>query len=59
MNPIVFHIAGGDAFFSGTGCILAAVGLGFHRKAWVRQCATLLTIVGLLLVTVSATPLSY
>lgn len=59
MNPVVFHIAGGDAFFTGIGCLALAVVLGFSGRRWVRDLGTLACVVGLIAVAVSATPLSW
>jgi len=57
VNWLVFHIASGDAFFSGTLLAVAGVFAAFCKKQRLRRFSGLLFVVGLLLVGVSATPL--
>jgi acyl-CoA thioesterase-1 len=59
VNWLVYHIASGDAFFSGTLLAVAGVLAAFCKKQRLRRCSGLLFVVGLLFIGVSATPLSY
>lgn len=55
---LVYHVASGRSFFSGTACLLAAVGISPRaREGWTRRTRNLLIAVGGILVVVSATPL--
>jgi acyl-CoA thioesterase-1 len=60
MNPIVFHIASGDAFFSGIGAILAAVILenwaAVQSSNFASRTARLGTLVGAILMGLSSNP---
>jgi acyl-CoA thioesterase-1 len=55
---ILFHVASGHSFFSGSACLLAAIGLSpiVHNR-WARTSRNLLAALGGILVAVSATPL--
>ncbi|MCC7420804.1 MAG: acyl-CoA thioesterase [Planctomycetaceae bacterium] len=55
MNVVVYHIASGQAFFSGAGLVMAAL-IMKRRSKWVTRLRLLGLFLGLCLVTVSATP---
>jgi len=55
MNPLVYHIVSGQAFFSGAFCIVLAVWLSTRVR--LRRFRTVVFVVGLLLVMLSSTPL--
>lgn len=56
---ILFHIASGQSFFSGSVCLLAAIGLSpIVRERWARTSRNLLAALGCILVAVSGTPLA-
>jgi acyl-CoA thioesterase-1 len=58
MNPVVFHIASGQAFFTGIVVLsLAAVASNF-AKPWIRRVVPLATVVRNLAVVLSSTPIS-
>ncbi|MCA9261489.1 MAG: SGNH/GDSL hydrolase family protein, partial [Planctomycetales bacterium] len=57
MNPIVYHIASGQAFFTGALALTVAVFLAQYGGARRRRLVPLVTIVGLLAVVVTSTPL--
>ncbi|HEX4609122.1 MAG TPA: hypothetical protein VH092_13025 [Urbifossiella sp.] len=57
MNGILYLFGSGAAFFVGIGFILVGVFTFWARRSGIA--ATLLAVVGLLLVACSATPLSY
>lgn len=58
MNAVVYHIASGQAFFSGVALISLAVSLAFRpRNRWLAFSRTVLACLALILITVSATPL--
>jgi acyl-CoA thioesterase-1 len=57
---LIFLFGSGVVFFIGVGFILAGVTLfAFLQHAWLSVPATLLAVIGLLLITLSATPLPY
>ena len=57
MNPIAFHIASGDAFFSGSAFwFLAIVGQVFD-SFWIKRLRRLAAILGTLLIALSSTPI--
>ncbi len=58
MNWLIYHIASGQAFFSGSAMLLAASVFVFNRPSWLRRLAPLLCIVGVIFIAVSSTPLS-
>lgn len=57
MHPIVFHIASGQAFF--TGVVLLALAAAFSNlaKSWVRRAVPLVAVIGVLAVVLSSTPI--
>ena len=58
MNNLVYHIASGQAFFSGVALLSLAVGLAVWKSGrWSRFWQTILACVGLILIGASATPL--
>jgi len=58
-QSLIFHIASGEAFFSGVALIVLAVVLAHrHRNRWIRLGGSVASCTGLLLVVASATPLS-
>ncbi len=58
MSPVVCHIVGGGAFFSGAALILAAVGVSaLPEKLLIRITFRVLAVAGMMLVVLSATPL--
>ena len=58
MNPIILHLADGTSFFVGLALVLVAEALifRFHVRV-IRHVLTVLVIVGVILVAISATPL--
>ena len=59
MNPIVFHIASGGSFFSGVFLLLGASLLMLLKQRGWKRTATLLICLGVIAVSLSATPLPY
>lgn len=60
MNWVIYLFGSGAAFFLGGGFLLAAVGIrAYARRAWLGGLATVFTILGMVLITLSATPLPY
>ena len=59
MNPIVFHIVSGHAFFSGTAMILSAVFLSTRKQALAHRCAFVVFSIGIVFVILSSTPIPY
>ena len=59
MNWIIFHIASGEAFFTGAVMAVAGVCARFSTRSWIRWCSSLVFLIGLLLIGVSATPFPY
>jgi len=58
MSPLVCHIVGGGAFFSGAALILAAVGVSaLPQKLLIRITFRVLALAGMVLVVLSAAPL--
>ena len=58
MNPVVLSFADGTTFFVGLAFVLAAEGLLLRfRKRLARRVLTVLALVGIILVVISATPL--
>ncbi|MFO0968260.1 MAG: GDSL-type esterase/lipase family protein [Gemmataceae bacterium] len=60
MNTVIYFFGSGLAFLVGLGLLLLAIGLliGVKRN-WLRSLASLLSILGAILVALSATPLPY
>ena len=56
MNPIVFHIAGGQAFFPGVVLIALATAVSNLAKPWVKRVVPLAVVIGFLAVVLSSTP---
>ena len=48
MNGLVYHIASGQAFFSGLILILAAGALGVFERPWARRVAFVAFLAGVL-----------
>lgn len=59
MNGLVYHVASGQAFFSGAALVLLACLLSMHPKRFAQRLSLLLVIIGLIAVAVSSTPLPY
>jgi acyl-CoA thioesterase-1 len=60
MNWVIYFFGSGAAFFAGIGGVLAGAALfSVRRRDWSVKAATLLTILGAILVALSATPLPY
>jgi acyl-CoA thioesterase-1 len=60
MNGIIYFFGSEAAFFVGVGLVLAAVALlGFYCRRWSTVASTLLALIGLILITLSAVPLPY
>jgi acyl-CoA thioesterase I len=60
MDWLIYIFGSGIVYFVGIICILAAVALlSVGTSRWLRMVATLLTLIGLILVALSATPLPY
>ena len=58
VNPLVYHLASGQAFFSGVALVLLALSLSTRvRGRWVAFARTLAACMGLVLIAASATPL--
>ncbi|MEZ6126202.1 MAG: GDSL-type esterase/lipase family protein [Planctomycetaceae bacterium] len=57
MNPLVYHIVSGHAFFFGMALLLAGSLAAFSRNRLILRSRTLMMIIGILLVSVSSTPL--
>ncbi len=55
MNSIAFHIASGDAFFSGSLMWLLAIAGQLLDRSWVRRLRILAAIVGTVLISLSST----
>ncbi len=56
MHPIVFHIASGQAFFTGIVLIALAVAFSNLAKPWLKRVVPLATVVGVLAIALSSTP---
>ncbi|WP_417384105.1 SGNH/GDSL hydrolase family protein [Gimesia sp.] len=59
MNPIVYHCASGQAFFTGVVLVLLAVLLSLSEKRIARRGMVLSLMIGLLAIVVSSTPLPW
>ena len=59
MNPIVYHIASGQAFFTGCSLIILAALLSLSDKQWSRRLMGLSFLLGVIAVAVSSTPLPW
>jgi acyl-CoA thioesterase-1 len=60
MSWVICFFGSGAAFFAGVGGVLAGVALfSVRRRDWSVKAATLFSFLGLILVTLSATPLPY
>lgn len=59
MNPIVFHIASGEAFFTGVALIIVAALLSLRENRLARRLVVLSFLLGVILVAVSSTPLPW
>ena len=58
MNHLIYHVASGQAFFSGVALFSLAVGLASRRSGrWASFWQTIVACVGLILIAASATPL--
>lgn len=58
MNALIYHVASGQAFFSGVATIfLAAISASFPAGRWAAVVRTCAACVGLILIVVSSTPL--
>ncbi|WP_165250455.1 GDSL-type esterase/lipase family protein [Paludisphaera soli] len=56
---LIFHVASGQAFFAGAGCVIAAVGLSaYASRRGLRTVRNGLAAVGVVLAVASATPLA-
>jgi acyl-CoA thioesterase-1 len=59
MNPIVYHVASGQSFFTGVGLLLIAAASA-HSKHWLlRRVTVLACILGGIAIAISSTPLPY
>src|SRR5262249_31790532 len=60
MNHVIYFFGSGAAFFFGVGCIFGALALqALRRGKWPLRAGTLLAVVGVILIALSATPLLY
>lgn len=59
MNWLVFHIASGQAFFSGAACLLLAAWSSLSVRPWAKRATLFLGLLGLTLVVLSSTPLPF
>lgn len=56
MNPIVFHIASGQAFFTGVVLIGLAAAVSNLAQPWVKRAVPLAAVIGMLAIVLSSTP---
>ena len=59
MNPIVFHIASGDAFFSGLFLVIAAIAFSHSSRRLFHRLTAVALIVGTIAITLSSTAIPY
>jgi len=59
MNPIVYHIASGQSFFTGCTLIILAALMSLSDKPWARRMMGLSFLLGVIAVVVSSTPLPW
>lgn len=59
MNPIVYHIASGQSFFTGCTLIILAALMSLSDKPWTRRMMGLSFLLGMIAVVVSSTPLPW
>ncbi|QDV16254.1 Esterase TesA precursor [Gimesia panareensis] len=59
MNPIVYHIASGQSFFTGCTLIILAAMLSLNDKQWTRRMMGFSFLLGVIAVVVSSTPLPW
>ena len=59
MNPLVFHIASGQAFFTGIGLMLAAALVSQWPQRICKRIAMLLFIVAIIAIAISSTAIPY
>lgn len=59
MNPIVTHIASGQAFFTGVFLIILAALLSLRQQRMARRAMVLCFLVGVIVVAISSTPLPW
>ncbi|WP_298867968.1 GDSL-type esterase/lipase family protein [uncultured Gimesia sp.] len=59
MNPIVYHIVSGQAFFTGAALVILAALLSLGESPNAKRVTVLAFVLGLIAITVSSTPLPY
>ncbi|HBL42687.1 MAG TPA: acyl-CoA thioesterase, partial [Planctomycetaceae bacterium] len=59
MNPIVYHCASGQAFFTGVTLVLLAALLSLRESSLARRGMVLSLVIGVLAILVSSTPLPW
>tara|TARA_R110002095_G_scaffold78106_2_gene67075 strand:+ start:6269 stop:7126 length:858 start_codon:yes stop_codon:yes gene_type:complete len=59
VNPIVYHIVSGQAFFSGVVLIILAALLSLRENRMARRVMVLSVLLGMILIAVSSTPLPW
>lgn len=59
MNGLVFHVVSGQAFFSGVLLIVLAIAMSASSKRPLKRLSLLASIVGMIAVVVSSTPIPY
>lgn len=59
MNPIVFHIASGHAFFSGIAMVLFGIAAMGQSRPWLQRAGVATAIVGLILIPLTSTAIPY
>ncbi len=59
MNGLVYHLVSGHAFFSGVGLLILSALASLRPKGGARRTSSLMFLVGLILIALSSTPLSY
>src|ERR1700676_2613725 len=60
MSWVIYFFGSGAAFFAGVGCVVTGLALvSYFRREWSARASTLLTLIGLILIGLSATPFPY
>src|SRR5229473_4046024 len=60
MNWVIYFFGSEDAFFVGVGLVFAAAAfLSFYRRKWSTSASTLVAVIGLILIALSAAALPY
>lgn len=59
MNPLVYHVASGQCFFSGIALMVAAAQLGLWERPIFRRLAWLAMLLGVIAIVISSTAIPY